>query len=165
MLSPTAHEKDLSAYQESFRWTQQCTSFQNIPPVLLWDHPLVQQRRLKKSHFLVITLYLWYRRPGGQHILSFPLNTVFTQVWFTFSKPTQLWLDSFESESSHIWLTTHESSTTLHGDIYMYTLNSCFSETELSNTRVRTSWRNRPAQIRKSDICLWSCTLPTYVYR
>ena len=30
-----------------------------------------------------------------------------------FSRPTQLWLDSFESESSQIWLTTHESSTTL----------------------------------------------------
>ena len=30
-----------------------------------------------------------------------------------FSRPTQLWLDSFESESSQIWLTTHELSTTL----------------------------------------------------
>ena len=33
-----------------------------------------------------------------------------THPWF--SRPTQLWLDSFESESSQIWLTTHESSTT-----------------------------------------------------
>ena len=31
-----------------------------------------------------------------------------------FPRPTQLWLDSFESESSQIWLTTHESSTTPH---------------------------------------------------
>ena len=30
-----------------------------------------------------------------------------------FLRPTQLWLDSFESESSQIWLTAHESSTTL----------------------------------------------------
>ena len=30
-----------------------------------------------------------------------------------FSQPTRLWLDSFESESSQIWLTTHESSITL----------------------------------------------------
>ena len=32
--------------------------------------------------------------------------------WFPRSS-TRLWLDSFESESSQIWLTTHESSTTL----------------------------------------------------
>ena len=35
-----------------------------------------------------------------------------------FSRPTQLWLDSFESESSQIWLTTHESSTTLMHRVY-----------------------------------------------
>ena len=33
-----------------------------------------------------------------------------------FSLPTQLSLDSFDSESSQIWLTTHESSTTLLGN-------------------------------------------------
>ena len=40
-----------------------------------------------------------------------------TRLWLDsypwFSRPTWLWLDSFESESSQIWLTTHESSTTL----------------------------------------------------
>ena len=39
------------------------------------------------------------------------------QLWFDsypwFSQPTQLWLDLFESEASQIWLTIHDSSTTL----------------------------------------------------
>ena len=30
-----------------------------------------------------------------------------------FSRPTQLWLNAFESESSQIWLTIYDSSTTL----------------------------------------------------
>ena len=40
-----------------------------------------------------------------------------TRLWLDsypwFSRPTRLWHNSFESESSQIWLTTHESSTTL----------------------------------------------------
>ena len=56
---------------------------------------------------------------------QYPVDSTLTQMTISvirlwpdsclwFSRPTQLWLDSFESESSQIWLTTHESSTTLH---------------------------------------------------
>ena len=55
---------------------------------------------------------------------QYPVDSTLTQMtisvirlWLDsypgFSRPTRLWLDSFDSESSQIWLTTHESSTTL----------------------------------------------------
>ena len=55
---------------------------------------------------------------------TYPVDSTLTQMtisvirlWLDsypwFSLPTRLRLDSFESESSQIWLTTHESSTTL----------------------------------------------------
>ena len=46
-----------------------------------------------------------------QMTISVPRLWLDSYPWF--SRPTRLWLDSFESESSQIWLTTHESSTTL----------------------------------------------------
>ena len=55
---------------------------------------------------------------------QYPVDSTLTQMtisvirlWLDsypwFSQTTRLWLDSFESESSQIWLTTHESGTTL----------------------------------------------------
>ena len=55
---------------------------------------------------------------------QYPVDSTLTQMtisvirlWLDshpwFSRPTRLWFDSFESESSQNWLTTHESSTTL----------------------------------------------------
>ena len=60
---------------------------------------------------------------------QYPVDSTLTQMtisvirlWLDsypgFSRPTRLWPDSFESESSQIWLTTHESSTTLVGGWY-----------------------------------------------
>ena len=40
-------------------------------------------------------------------------DSTLTRLISSLLRPTQLWLDSFESESSQIWLTTHESRTTL----------------------------------------------------
>jgi len=78
---------------------------------------------LNSDSFLRAPTQLWL---NSTFIFSKPtqlwLNSTFifsklTQLWLDstciFSKPTQLWLDSFESESSQIWLTTHESSTNL----------------------------------------------------
>ena len=52
-----------------------------------------------------------------------------------FSRPTRLWLDSFESESSQIWLTTHESSTTL---LTCHIIETCHHMKEHIH-----SWRHR----------------------
>ena len=70
-------------------------------------------------------------------------------IMFALGRP---WVTRCEIE--HRYIITH---------LYMmawYTQSLIYSETELRNTRVRTSWRNRPAQIRKSVICRWSCILP-----
>jgi len=84
--------------------------------VMTWIHVITLG--CARLRFLTPT-QLWLISEGLDSTLT-RLNMYFskpTQLWldstFIFSKPTQLWLDSFESESSQIWLTTHESSTTL----------------------------------------------------
>ena len=58
-----------------------------------------------------------------------------------FSQQTRLWLDSFESLSSQIWLTTHESSTTL-----VPTARSS------STSRNFSQWAARPGRIFPNSI-------------
>ena len=60
-----------------------------------------------------------------------------------FSRPTRLWLDSFESESSQIWLTTHESSTTLHFTVLEYETFSALRGTRKLTRKPGLYWRFR----------------------
>ena len=47
----------------------------------------------------------------AQMMISVILVWLHSSPWF--SRSTQLWIGSFKSESSQVWLTTHESSTSL----------------------------------------------------
>ena len=66
---------------------------------------------------------LWFKQYSVDSTLT-QMTIGMIRLWLDsypwFSRPTQLWLDSFESESSQIWLTTHESSTTLIGTLHCH---------------------------------------------
>ena len=105
-----------------------------VDPILKWSREIVAETCLLSRRVFIKEVPFIFDRQfqggasalkvfGSRWTVCIPLVAMIQDIpamirpWLDsypwFSQPTRLWLDSFESESSQIWLTTHESSTTL----------------------------------------------------
>ena len=64
---------------------------------------------LKQDTDKICTLF--FRKIGGSAFTQCLGDSALLQLWIL--QPIQLWIDSFESECSYIWLMTHQYCTTL----------------------------------------------------